>query len=292
MANYEIFTDSSCDLPKEYIDKYDLKVMQLEVIMDDQPPVLNRDIDIKLFYNQLRNGANAKTSAVTLGHFEEYMRAALEAGKDILYLGFTSGLSATYNNGVMVIEELKREFPDRKILYTDTLCACNGEGLVVYHAAKLREQGKSMEEIIEVVESFKNRVHHHLTVDDLFFLKRGGRISAATAVAGTVLKFKPIIIVDEEGKLSNIGKVRGRKASLNELFNRLKTVENFEELPYAFVSHSDCMEDAEYVADMIRKEFPETEVIITDIGPVIGAHTGPGALVVAHVGKTIKGKLA
>lgn len=292
MANYEIFTDSSCDLPKEYIDKYDLKVMQLEVIMDDQPPVLNRDIDIKLFYNQLRNGANAKTSAVTLGHFEEYMRAALEAGKDILYLGFTSGLSATYNNGVMVIEELKREFPDRKILYTDTLCACNGEGLVVYHAAKLREQGKSMEEIIEAVESFKNRVHHHLTVDDLFFLKRGGRISTATAVAGTVLKFKPIIIVDEEGKLSNIGKVRGRKASLNELLNRLKTVENFEELPYAFVSHSDCMEDAEYVADMIRKEFPETEVIITDIGPVIGAHTGPGALVVAHVGKTIKGKLA
>lgn len=291
MANYKIFTDSSCDLPKEIIEKFDLQVMQLEVIIDDKPPVLNRDINIKDFYDQLRAGANAKTSAVTLGHFEEHMRAVLEAGEDILYLGFTSGLSVTYNNGVLVLEDLKKEYPDRKILYTDTVCASMGEGLVVYHAAKLREEGKSMEEVLAAVEAMKDRVHHHVTVNDLFFLKRGGRISAASAVAGTVLQFKPIIIVDEAGKLSNIGKVRGRKTSLNELFSMLKKVQKFDELPYVFVSHSDCLDDVNHLVDMIKAEFPETEVVISDIGPVIGAHTGPGAIALCHLGKTTKGVL-
>ena len=289
MASYEIFTDSSCDLPKEIIDKFDLQVMQLEVIIDDNPPILNREIDIKDFYDQLRNGANAKTSAVTLGHFEENMRAALEAGKDILYLGFTSGLSVTYSNGVMVLEELMKEFPERKILYTDTLCASMGQGLVVYYAAKLREEGKSMEEVLEAVNAIKDRVHHHVTVNDLFFLKRGGRISAASAVAGTVLQFKPIIIVDESGKLSNIGKVRGRKTSINELFGMLKKVQKFEELPLVCISNSDCYDDAKHLADMIQAEYPETEIIISDIGPVIGAHTGPGAIALCHLGTTTKG---
>lgn len=292
MANFDIFTDSSCDLPKEIIEQFDLKVMQLEVVIDDKPPVLNRDIDIKDFYDQLRNGAMAKTSAVTLGFFEENMRASLEAGKDILYLGFSSGLSATYNNGVMVIEDIAKEYPDRKILYTDTLCGSVGQGLVVYHAAKLREAGKSMEEILEAVEAIKQRVHHQVTVNDLFFLKRGGRISAASAVAGTVLQFKPIIIVDEDGKLSNIGKVRGRKTSINELFGMLKRTQKFEELPYVFISHSDCLDDVNHLADMIKAEFPNTEIIISDIGPVIGAHTGPGAIALCHLGKTIKGVLA
>ncbi len=291
MANYEIFTDSSCDLPKDLIEKYNLQVMQLEVIIDDKPPVLNRDVDIKDFYDQLRAGANAKTSAVTLGYFEEHMRAVLEEGKDILYLGFSSGLSATYNNGVMVIEDLKKEFPDRKILYTDTLSGSVGQGLVAYYAAKLREEGKSMEEVLDAVEGMKTRVHHQVTVNDLFFLKRGGRISAASAVAGTVLQFKPIIIVDKDGKLSNIGKVRGRKTSINELFSMLKKVQSFDEIPYVFISHSDCLDDVNHLADMIKADFPETEIIISDIGPVIGAHTGPGAIALCHVGKTVKGVL-
>ena len=291
MANFEIFTDSSCDLPKAVVEQFDLKVMQLEVIIDDKPPVLNRDIDIKDFYEQLRNGANAKTSAVTLGHFEENMKAALEAGRDILYLGFSSGLSVTYNNGALVLEELKEKYPDRTILYTDTLCGSIGQGLVVYYAAKLREEGKSIEETMEAVVAMKDRVHHHVTVNDLFFLKRGGRISAASAVAGTVLQFKPIIIVDENGKLSNIGKVRGRKTSINELFSMLKKVQAFEELPYVFISHSDCLDDVNHLADMIKAEFSNTEILIGDIGPVIGAHTGPGAIALCHVGTTTKGVL-
>jgi len=289
MVNYEIFTDSSCDLPKAVIEQYNLQVMQLEVIVDDKPPVLNRDIEIKDFYHQLREGAVAKTSAVTLGHFEENMRAALEEGKDILYLGFTSGLSVTYSNGAMVLEELKTEFPDRKILYTDTLCGSIGQGLVVYYAAKLREEGKSMEEVLDAVEAIKDRVHHHVTVNDLFFLKRGGRISATSAVAGTVLQFKPIIIVDENGKLSNIGKVRGRKTSINELFSMLKKVQKLEELPLVCISHSDCEEDAKHLGEMIKAEYPEVEILIGDIGPVIGAHTGPGAIALCHLGTTTKG---
>lgn len=291
MANYFIFTDSSCDLPKELIEEHEIKVMQLEVIIDEDPPVLNCEIDSKEFYDKLRNGANAKTSAVTPGFFETHMREVLESGNDILYLGFTSGLSVTYNNGAMVCESLRREFPNRKILYTDTLCASMGQGLVVYHAAKLRKAGKSPEEVLEAVELIKQRIHHQVTVNDLFFLRRGGRISAATAVAGTVLKFKPIIVVDEEGKLSNIGKVRGRKSSINELFNRMKKTQQFDEIGCAFISHSDCLEDVNYLREQINAEYPEVEVVISDIGPVIGAHTGPGAIALCHLGRTMKGSL-
>ncbi len=291
MVNYEIFTDSSCDLPQEVISKYALKVMQLEVMINEEPPVLNCEIESKAFYERLRNGANAKTSAVTPGFFEEHMRQVLDAGKDILYLGFTSGLSVTYSNGAMVCEMLKSEYPDRRILYMDTLCASVGQGLLVYHAAKLREQGKEMEEVLASIEEVKQYIHHQVTVDDLFFLKRGGRISAATAVAGTVLKFKPIIVVDEAGKLSNIGKVRGRKSSLNELYSRMSKTGNLDKLPYVFISHSDCLADAEYLAEMTRQDYPNVEVIISDIGPVIGAHTGPGAIAFCHLGKTIKGEL-
>ena len=292
MANYEIFTDSSCDLPVEIVNRYRLKVMQLEVMIDEEPPVLNCEIDSKAFYDRLRSGANAKTAAVTPGYFEEHMREVLDAGKDILYLGFTSGLSVTYSNGAMVCEMLRQEYPERSILYMDTLCASVGQGLLVYYAAGLRENGKNAEEVLQAVEDVKQRIHHHVTVNDLFFLKRGGRISAATAVAGTMLNVKPIIVVDEEGKLSSIGKARGRKGSLNELYDRLEKTENLEELGLVCISHSDCVEDAEYLAKRVQEDNPGTEVIISDIGPVIGAHTGPGAIALCHIGKTVKGNLA
>ncbi len=292
MTDYVIYTDSSCDLPSEIVERYGLQVMQLEVMIDEEPPVLNCEIDSKSFYERLRNGANAKTAAVTPGYFEEHMRATLEAGKDILYLGFTSGLSVTCANGIMVCEMLRQEYPDRTILYTDTLCASIGQGLVVYYAAKLRKQGMSAQEVLQAVENIKERIHHQVTVNDLFFLKRGGRISAATAVAGTVLNVKPIIVVDEAGKLSNIGKARGRKGSLNELFDRLTKTEKLDELGLVCISHSDCLEDAEYLAERVRENYPATEIVISDIGPVIGAHTGPGAIALCHLGRTIKGKLA
>lgn len=289
MPDFEIFTDSSCDLPKEIVEKFDLKVMQLEVIIDDKPPVLNNQIEIKDFYNRLREGANAKTSAVTPGYFEEHMRKALESGKDILYIGFSSGLSVTYNNGAMVLEELKQEFPERKILHIDTLSGSVGQGMLAYYAAVLRDEGMEQEAVYEKIMAFKDRIHHQVTVNDLFFLKRGGRIDAATAIVGSILKFKPIIVVDKDGKLQSVGKVRGRKSSINELFNRMKANASLDELNYVFISHSDCLEDVESLAAMIKAEW-DTEVVIGDIGPVIGAHTGPGAIALCYLGSNIKGE--
>ncbi len=289
MPDFEIFTDSSCDLPKEIVEKFDLKVMQLEVIIDDKPPILNNQIEIKDFYNQLREGANAKTSAVTPGYFEEHMRKALESGKDILYIGFSSGLSVTYNNGAMVLEELKQEFPERKVLHIDTLSGSVGQGMLAYYAAVLRNEGKEMEKVYDKIMAFKDRIHHQVTVNDLFFLKRGGRIDAATAIVGSILKFKPIIVVDKDGKLQSVGKVRGRKSSINELFNRMKANASLDELNYVFISHSDCLEDVESLAAMIKAEW-DTEVVIGDIGPVIGAHTGPGAIALCYLGNNIKGE--
>ena len=291
MANFELFTDSSCDLAKEIIDKYDLKVMQLEVIMDENPPVLNNQVEIKAFYDSLRAGSNAKTSAVTPGFFEEHMRAALESGKDILYVGFSSGLSVTYNNGVMICEELRQEFPERKILYVDTTSGSGGQALMVYHAAKMREQGATMEEIKAEIEALRDYVHHQVTVEDLFFLKRGGRIDAKSAIVGTMLKIKPIINVYVNGKLNSVAKVRGRKSSITELVNRMKATVDIERFPYVSVFHGDCPEEADALEAMVKEAFPQLEVLRGDVGPVIGAHTGPGVLVLCYVGKVVKGTM-
>ena len=290
MASFEIYTDSCCDLPKEIVEKCNVKVMQLEVTIDDNAPVLNKDIESKAFYDKLRAGANAKTNAVTPGFFEEHMRKSLEEGKDIIYLGFASGLSVTYNNGVMIMSELQDEFPERKLMHIDTLCASVGQGLLVHYAAELRDAGATIEEVFEKVMAIKDYIHHLVTVDDLFFLKRGGRLSAVSAIAGSMLKVKPIILINEEGRLNNVATVRGRKNALKELYDRMKVSERFEELGYVFISHADCEEDARYIENMIAEEYPAVKVIIGDIGPVIGAHTGPGGLAVCFLGKTVKGQ--
>ncbi len=289
MFDFDIFTDSSCDLPKNIIEQFDLKVMQLEVIMGNNPPVLNNQLDLKYFYDQLRTGVNVKTSAVTPGYFEEHMRESLVNGKDILYLGFSSGLSATYQNGVMVMEELQQEFPERTLYHVDTKAASMGQGLLVYYAALLRESGTAMKKIRDVIEEMKNRIHHCITVEELKYLKRGGRIDAKTALIGSVLQFKPIINVNLKGRLENAGKVRGRKASLKELFTRMKEAIDIDGLSYIFLSHSDCIEDAKTLVDMLKNEFVSAQIAIGEIGPVIGAHTGPGALILSYLGKTEKG---
>ncbi len=291
MSNYDIFTDSSCDLSKELIEKYDLKVMQLEVIMDDKSPVLNSQVEIKSFYDSLRAGSNAKTSAVTPGFFEEHMRKSLENGKDILYIGFSAGLSVTYHNGVMILDELQQEFPERKICYVDTLSGSGGEALMVYHAAKMKENGATMEEVKAEMESLNKYLHHQVTVEDLFFLKRGGRIDAKSAIIGTVLKVKPIINVDVNGKLNNVAKVRGRKASISELVNRMKATIDPERLPYVSIFHGDCSAEADVLEAMVKEAYPQMEILRGDVGPVIGAHTGPGVLVLCYAGKTVKGTM-
>ncbi|MBO5098120.1 MAG: DegV family protein [Agathobacter sp.] len=289
MSSFHIFTDSSCDLPVEMQDAYDLKVMQLEVIIDGEEPVLNRDIEAKDFYQKLRDGANAKTAAVTPGYFEEHMRKSLEEGADILYIGFSSGLSTTYNSGAMILKELQEEFPERKMFHIDTLCASVGQGLLVHYAALQREAGKSIEEVYEGVMEMKDKVHHQVTVDDLFFLQRGGRVSATAAVAGSILNIKPMIVVTSEGKLENVAKARGRKKGMKELVEYMKATADVDAWKYVFISHGDCLEEAEAVKAMVEEEYPGVEVIISDVGPVIGAHTGPGVIALCHMGRCTKG---
>lgn len=289
MSKFDIYTDSSCDLSNEIIEKYDLQVMQLEVIIDDKAPVLNKDIDPKELYQLLRDGADAKTAAVTPGYFEEHMRKSLEAGKDILYIGFTSALSVTYNNGSMIIGELQDEFPDRKILHIDSLCASAGQGLLVHYAALKREEGADIDTIFQGIMSMKDKIHHQITVDDLFFLKRGGRISATTAVTGSVLNIKPIINVTEEGKLDTVGKIRGRKHAMKELVSKMTANADIDTWEYVLISHGDCEEDALHVKAMIEEAYPQAKVIVSYVGPVVGAHTGPGVIALCYLGKSVKG---
>lgn len=292
MYNYEIYTDSSCDLPKEMIEQYDIKVMQLEVTIDDNPPILNCDIEPKELYDKLRGGAMAKTNAVTPGFFEENMRKSLEAGRDIIYIGFTSGLSVTYNNAAMIIGELQDEYPERTILPVDSLCASVGQGLLVHFAALKREEGTSLQDVFQQVMLMKEKIHHQVTVDDLFFLKRGGRISATTAIAGSVLNIKPIIHVTGEGKLDTIGKIRGRKHAMRELVSKMKANADMVTWNQVFISHGDCQEDAERVKDMVLEAFPNAQITISYVGPVIGAHTGPGVIALCYLGENNKGTVA
>ena len=289
MNSFEIFTDSSCDLPQDMIEQYGIEVIQLEVIIDGGEPILNKDIDAKQLYQKLRDGAVAKTAAATPGNFYEQMNASLAQGKDILYLGFTSGLSVTYNNGAMVIGELQEKYPNQKLMSIDTLCASVGQGLLVHFAALKREEGAAIEEVFHAVMDIKDKIHHQVTVNDLFFLKRGGRVSGATAVAGTMLNIKPMIQVSEEGKLETVGKVRGRKSAMRQLLSEMKETADIDSWEYVFISHGDCLEDAVYVKEMVEEAYPNAKVILSYVGPVIGAHTGPGVIALCYLGKVVKG---
>lgn len=292
MNKFEIFTDSSCDLPQEMIEQYDIKVIQLEVIIDDGEPILNKDIDAKQLYQKLREGAVEKTAAATPGNFYEQMNASLAQGKDVLYLGFTSGLSVTYNNGAMVIGELQDNYPNQKLMSIDTLCASVGQGLLVHFAALKREEGATIEEVFQAVMDIKDKIHHQVTVDDLFFLKRGGRVSGATAIAGTMLNIKPMIQVSEEGKLDTVGKIRGRKSALRHLVSEMQDTADIDTWEYVFISHGDCLEDAIRVKEMVEEAYPKAKVTISYVGPVIGAHTGPGVVALCYLGKATKGTIS
>ena len=289
MRSFDIFTDSSCDLPQEMIEQYDIKVIQLEVSIDGGEPILNKDIDAKQLYQKLREGAVAKTAAATPGNFYEQMEESLVQERDILYLGFTSALSVTYNNGAMMLKELQEKYPNHKMMSIDTLCASVGQGLLVHFAALKREEGATLEEVFDAVMRMKDNIHHQVTVDDLFFLKRGGRVSGVTAIAGTMLNVKPMIRVSKEGKLETVGKVRGRKAAMRQLISEMQETAEIDAWEYVFISHGDCYEDAVQVQKMVEEAYPKAKVIISYVGPVIGAHTGPGVIALCYLGKITKG---
>jgi len=281
MAQYRIITDSCCDLSVDLIKELDIDVIPLSLLLDDHT-YLNypdwREISPKDFYGALRGKKTASTSAINMEMFVEAFEEYLKNGMDILYLAFSSALSATFNASKLAAGELLEKYPDRKIICCDTLSASMGQGLLVYYVAK-NCKDKTIEEAFEYAESIKQNVVHWFTVDDLGFLHRGGRISSVTAVVGSLLSVKPILHVSEEGKLVSVSKVRGRKSSIKQLFeNTASGAINLKD-QVVFISHGDCEDEALELARLL-KEKGVKDVIVNYIGPVIGAHSGPGTLAV------------
>ena len=284
MSNYVIVTDSSADLNKEITASLGVEVLPLEILMDDNPPVYNDQVDVAAFYQKLREKTKVTTSAVSIERFMQFMESFLLEGKDVLYLGFSSGLSGTFNAGFVAARELGEKYPERTVAAVDTLCASIGQGLLVYLAAKKQQAGATLEEVRQFAEDTKLHICHWFTVDDLFFLKRGGRINSATAVMGTMLSIKPVMHVDNKGKLINVTKARGRRAAMDMLFDKMKATVTEPETQTCFICHGDCVADAEYLAERMKKELGVPEVIIDYTGPVIGAHSGPGTPAIFYVG--------
>ena len=282
--SFKIVTDSACDLPAEMIEALDLGIAALSVELDGRA-YAEGEMTPKELYDHLRSGKLPKTSAVNPELWADAMRPALEQGQDVLTLVFSSALSATCQNAFIAAEELRGEFPDRKLIVIDSLCAAIGLGLLVHTAAKLRDAGKTIEETAAWIEAHKLTVCHWVTVEDLMHLKRGGRVSAATAVVGTMLNIKPIIRVDDNGRLESLAKCRGRKAALNYLLDRMAESFDPEIDDTVFIGHGDCMEDAKYLEQKVRERFGVQNVHINYIGAVVGAHTGPGVAVLFFYGK-------
>ena len=281
---YRIITDSCCDLGKERLQQLEVGMAPLGVDFGNRFE-LDGELDLKEFYDGMRNGVVSTTSAVNPEGWAEKMEPALKNGEDVLVLAFSSGLSTTYQSAVIAAGELEERYPQRRIQVIDTLAASVGQGLLVWNAVRQWRAGKSMEEVAAWVLEHRDHVAHWVTVEDLKYLKRGGRISAATAVVGTMLSIKPIIHVDGEGKLSSVDKCRGRKASLTCLIEKLGGTVLPEGRDTVFLSHADCPGDAQYIADQVRERFGVKEVIISDIGPVVGSHTGPGCLALCFLAK-------
>ena len=287
MSEYVIVTDSSADLTAGMAEELGVEVLPLSFMVKGQtyrnyPD--NREMDPGAFYAMLRAGEMATTAAVNVADYTSVLEPLLEQGKDVLVLAFSSGLSATYQSSVIAVEELRARFPERKIFTVDTLCASLGQGLLVYLAAKKQQAGASIEEVRDWAEENKLHLCHWFTVDDLHFLKRGGRISAATAVVGSMLQIKPVLHVDDEGHLINMGKARGRGASLTALVDHMEETAIDPASQVVFISHGDCLADAEKVAGDVKKRFGVKEVVINYVGPVIGAHSGPGTLALFFLG--------
>ena len=287
MHDFVIMTDSSADLSAEMVKQLDVEVLPLRFIIRNDTYCNypdNREMDPAQFYKMLRNGEVATTSAVNVADYIEALEPLLQSGRDILILAFSSGLSTTCNSAVIAAEELREKYPDRKIYTVDTLCASLGQGLLVYHACRERAEGKSIEEVRDWAEENKLHLCHQFTVDDLHFLKRGGRISAATAMVGSMLSIKPLLHVDNEGHLINIGKIRGRAASLKALVDKMAATAIHPERQTVFISHGDCLTDARTVAQAVQERLGVPEVVINYVGPVIGAHSGPGTLALFYLG--------
>ncbi len=284
MRDYVITVNSTVDLPKEWLEERDVPVVPLRYTMDGQTYEDMSGLTAKEFFAKLREGKMSVTSQVNPEEAKAALEPFLKEGKDVLHLAFSSGLSGTCNSMKIAGEELREEYPEAKVIVIDTLCACLGEGLLLYKALQQKAAGKTIEETAAWVEENKLHICHDVTVDDLNHLHRGGRISKATAVVGTMVKIKPIIHMDNEGKLQVIGKERGRKKSLNKIVDMAVEQSKGWDNDIIMITHGDCIEDAEYVASLVREKMGIDNILINNIGTVIGSHTGPGVVAVFCMG--------
>lgn len=285
MYPFEIITDSGCDFTVEDYKNLGITCVPLSVefrgvVSDDR-----NDDSLKEFYDGLRAGDAAKTSAVNPEGWKNAMIPHLENGKDVLVMAFSSGLSTTCQSAQIAATELREAYPERQILVVDTLCASMGEGLLVWYACRKRASGAGLTEVYNWVQENVLHLCHWFTVDDLFFLKRGGRINAATALVGTMLNIKPVLHVDDEGHLISVSKARGRKASIEALAKKVAELDGGFDNSTMFISHGDCREDAEYLATILKEKYGAKEVLINYVGAVIGSHSGPGTLALFFLGK-------
>lgn len=287
MRDYVIITDSCCDLTAELARELEVEVIPLSLQMGDityRNWLDGRDISFPDFYRRIRAGETATTSAVSVGDFEELMRPILTGGRDILCLCFSSALSTTYQSACIAAQTLAEEVPEGTVRVVDTLSASLGQGLLVYLCVQEKRRGASLEELAAYAEATRGKVCHWFTVDDLNHLKRGGRISATAALFGTMLSIKPVLHVDDAGRLIPVSKTRGRKASLLALVDHMAQTALDPAQQTVFISHGDCLADAEFVADAIRTRLGVTDIRINYVGPVIGNHSGPGTIALFFLG--------
>ena len=286
MEDFKIITDTTADLPESYIRENELGIMVVPYIMDGIPQGEERKMEVKEFYDRMRGGMMPTTSQINPETAKEYLNGFLEESRQLLVLSFSSGLSGTCGNVSLAAREIMEERPDCRIVVADTLCASLGEGLLVHKAVQLKKEGKSLDETAQWVEAHKENLVHVFTVDDLFHLHRGGRGSEATAIVGTLVGIKPLLHVDEQGHLTAVGKVRGRKKSLQSLVDMMeKQVGSWRDKnDCIFISHGDCAEDADYVKQLVEERFGRKDFLINEIGPTIGTHSGPGTVALFFMG--------
>ena len=287
MRDYVIMTDSCCDLTDQMARELELEVLPLTMHMDGQDypnDLAGTAISNQEFYKRIRAGKLATTSAVNVGQFQDAMRRVLESGRDIVCVCFSSALSTTYQSAVIAAEDLRAEFPEAEVHVVDSLSASLGQGLLLYLAVEQKRKGLTAAELAKWVEDNRLTVCHWFTVDDLNFLKRGGRVSATTALLGTMLSIKPIMHTSDEGKLVPVSKARGRKAAIAALLDKIEALSIHPEKQTMFICHADCEEDAKAVAQTIQDRFGTPTVHINYIGPVIGSHTGPNTMGIFFVG--------
>lgn len=286
MKNYVIFTDSGCDINSEVLKEWGVESIDLSFRFEGEDKAyLASEMDINTFYDRMREGGVAKTMAINPETFATEFEKALAQGKDVIYLGFSSGLSTTFNSSNIAAEDLMEKYPDRRIECVDSLCASAGQGLFVYLVAEKSNSGADFDETVEYAKSIVPNICHWFTVDDLVYLKRGGRVSPAVALVGKVLGIKPVLHVDDEGKLISMSKARGRKAALAALADKYGELAKSEYSDTVFISNADCMDDVKELEEMLKSRYNANVKLITDIGTVIGAHAGPGTIALFFVAK-------